>query len=163
MTLGAEGESFDHVTYLGHTIPLSRTYSDFHDYRDDPDNLPKAVLPLVQSLVKTAPVPSSFPTRKAAADALYELMFPGYGYSMLGLGDPIALFSLEIPGSGQERFLLFAPFDGTWNLVDDFVWAESAGYINHAAIKGDVISYYDRHSSALRETRMAPNNRWRGP
>src|SRR5215469_7990600 len=43
MTLGAESEVFDHVTYLGHNIPLSRAYADFHEYRDDPNNLPKSV------------------------------------------------------------------------------------------------------------------------
>jgi hypothetical protein len=53
---------------------------------------------------------------------------------MLGLSDPVALFSLEIPGAGEDRFLLLAPHGGAWNLVDDFVWAENAGYIDHATI-----------------------------
>ncbi|HSY65955.1 MAG TPA: hypothetical protein VK829_15260 [Terriglobales bacterium] len=163
MTLGADSESFDHVTYLDHTIQLSRVYSDFPEYRNDPNNLPKALLPLVANLVRSAPVPKTFPTREAAQDALFKLMFPGYGYSMLGLHDPVALFSLEVPGAGEDRFILFTSSDGAWHRVDDFLWAESAGNIRRAAMKGDAILYYDSHDSVLRKARVAPNNHSREP
>jgi len=150
MTLGASSEEFDHVTYRGQVIPLSRVYADFHDYRDDPNNLPESVRIEVAELVRSAPVSSAYATRKAIDDALYNLMFPGYGFSMLGLGEPVALYSLEIPFASEQRFILFATSNGAWKLVDDFVWPDVSGYIVRAAREGDVIVYYNQKGVVLR-------------
>jgi len=150
MTLGVSGEEFDHVTYLGQTIPLSRVYADFHDYRDDPNNLPETVRKKVAELVRTAPVAAAYSTRKAIDDALFDLMFPGYGYSMLGLQEPVALYSLEVPCASEDRFILFAPADGVWKLADDFVWPQASGFIERAVREGDVLVYYNKKGAVLR-------------
>ena len=155
MTLGASSEEFDHVTYRGQMIPLSRVYADFHDYRDDPNNLPETVRIKVAKLVRTAPVAAAYPSRKAIDDALYALMFPGYGYSMLGLQEPVALYSLEIPFASEQRFILFTASNGVWKLEDDFVWPDVGGYIARAARQGDVILYYNQKGVVLRQKSAA--------
>jgi len=66
------------VVYQGETVRLSRTYADFPEYRDDPNNLPASEIPRIASLLKDAPVPARFATREAAGDFLFTLMFPGY-------------------------------------------------------------------------------------
>jgi hypothetical protein len=157
MTMNASSEEFDHVTYRGKEIALSRVYADFHDYRDDPDNLPTAVRPMVAELVRTAPVAITYPNRQAIGDALYLLMFPGYGYSMLGLDQPIALFSLEVPYASEQRFILFIPSNGTWKLTDDFLWPDAGGLVVRAVRDGDVIHYCSPKGDVLRDKVISSN------
>jgi len=157
MTAGCESERFDCVTYRGEVIALSRAYSNFHEYKDDPNNLPKAVLPRVAALVRTAPVARSYPTRKAAEDAAFALMFPGYGFSLFGLSDPVALFAVEVPGMGEDRYFLYVPRDSEWRLADDFLWPEANGILNRAELEGDVIRYRRGDGSVLRVAHYVPN------
>jgi hypothetical protein len=141
MACQAADGAFDTVEYRGQTIPLSRSYADFHEYRDDPKNLPPEVRHKVAQLVREAPVSTQYPTRKAVEDALFQLTFPGYGYSMLALGKPVALYSLEIPTAHEERFLTFAQKDGSWTLVDDFLWPDGKGYIAYAELMNGHLVY----------------------
>jgi hypothetical protein len=146
----SDSESFDSVLYRGETIPVSRTYVDFHDYRDDPDNLPRRVWAQVADLVKGAPVGRIYPKREDAFDALFKLMFPGYGYSAMMLNTPIALYSLEIPKAGEDRFIVYVPRNGSWVLLDDFIWPESKGYIESVEI-GVSVRYFDSKHVVLCE------------
>ena len=141
------------VTYRDQTIPLSRAYADFHDYRDDPNNLPAAELPRVAQLVRSAPIPKVFSSRKEADDAFFKLMFPGYGLSLLQLHDPVALYSLEIPQMEENRWVALIEKNGGWAVVDDFLWPVSSGYLNQAKyIEGQLV-YLDREGKVLRVQR----------
>jgi len=152
MTNMDTASSFDSVAYRGETVHLSRSYSDFHEYRDDPNNLPENVHQRVAQLVREAPVASQYPTREAVFDALYGLMFPGYGYSAYALDRPVALYSLEVPTTDEQRFLTFVQREGAWVRVDDFLWNLSKGYINHAELKEDRLQYFNQKGQLLRES-----------
>jgi hypothetical protein len=143
--------AFSTVTYRGEIIPLSRTYLDFHEYRDDPNNLPREVHQKVAQLVRAAPVASQYPSRKAASGSLSHLKFPGYGYSLLGLDKPVALYSLEVPMAEEQRYLTFVERGGAWVLVDDFIWPNASGYIQWAEVQDERVRYYDEQKKMLRE------------
>jgi len=139
------------VTYRDATIQLSRTYLDFHDYRDDPNNLPPTEVPRVAQLVRSAPIPSTFASRKEADDTFFRLMFPGYGLSMLQLHDPVALYSIEVPQTGEDRWVVLIEKNGRWVVVDDFLWPVSSGYLNQATYENGRLTYFDRSGRMLRE------------
>ena len=144
-------DSFGSITYRGEVITLAKVYADFHDYRDDPENLPASVLPKVARLVRTAPFPASFATRKEADDAAFKLMFPGYGLSMLQLHESVALYSVEVPGMGEDRWLVLKQAGQAWVLIDEFLWPQSAGYIQSATLENGRALYKDRDGKVLRE------------
>jgi len=77
-------------------------------------------------------------------------MFPGYGYSVLALDQPVALYALEIPGAAQDRFLAYAPTNGEWVLIDDFIWPASSASIRSAEVGGDQVRYYDEKGALVR-------------
>lgn len=105
--LGCSPEGLGSVNYRGETIRLAKTYPDFDAYKDDPQNLSVEEIPRVASLVKTAPVQQRSTSREEAQDASLKLMFPGYGFSMLALDRPIALYAIEIPQMNEERYLAY--------------------------------------------------------
>lgn len=139
------------VVYQGETVRLSRTYADFPEYRDDPNNLPASEIPRIASLLKDAPVPARFATREAAGDFLFTLMFPGYGFSLLQLGKPVAMYSLEVPQMNEDRWITAVPQGQEWLVIDDFVWPTARGYIRAAEYDGKTIRYFDRSGAILRE------------
>ena len=144
-------DSFDTVTYQGEKIRLARQYTDFHDYRDDPENLPTEVRTRVAQLVRAAPISKEFATRKEMDDAIFKLMFPGYGLSMFQLREPLALYSLEIPQANEDRLLVFRQNGERWLAVDDFVWPQSAGYIQGVSYVNSRLRYKDREDNVLVE------------
>jgi hypothetical protein len=143
-------DSFDTVTYFGEVITLPRRYSDFHDYRDDPHNLPATEHARVARLVRAAPIKSAFPTREEANDAVFKLMFPGYGLSMFQLKEPIALYSIEVPRTNEDRVLVFKQEQEQWLLVDDFVWPLASGTIRAASYVNGRLQYRGQDGQVLR-------------
>ena len=139
------------VTYSNQTIPLSRTYEDFHAYRDDPNNLPPGEIPRVAQLVRTAPLPETFASRKDADDAFLKLMFPGYGLSMLQLREPVALYAVEIPHMQENRWVALVEQNGVWVVVDDFLWPDSKGIVVQAKYIEGKLVYFGRDGRILRE------------
>jgi hypothetical protein len=78
-------------------------------------------------------------------------MFPGYGFSALTLGQPIAPFALEVPQANEQRYLVFAQRGSTWVLVEDFLLPDASGSINSAFRKEGRIYYLDHKSRVVRE------------
>jgi hypothetical protein len=141
------------VTYRGETFQLPRAYVDFHDYRDDPNNLPKDEVPRIAKLVRSAPIASSSSSREEANDAIFKLMFPGYGLAMLQLRDPVSLYSIEIPMMEEDRWIALAQQGARWVVVEDFLWPVSTGRISGAKYTDGRLSYFDRKGKVLREKR----------
>jgi hypothetical protein len=144
-------DSFDIVTYQGEKIKLARRYTDFHDYRDDPENLPTEIRSRVAQLVRIAPVSKEFANRREMDDAIFKLMFPGYGLSMFQLHEPLALYSLEVPHAIEDRLLVFRQNGERWLLVDDFVWPQSGGYIQGVGYVNGRLRYKDREDKVVLE------------
>jgi hypothetical protein len=148
---GCAGSVMDTVAYRGETIPLYRAYADFDEYKDEENNLPASQIPKVAALVRGAPVASSYPSREAALQALFDLMFPGYGFSAMNLGGPVALFAIEVPRMHEQRYLAFVQKENAWVLVEDFVWPDAEGFINAAELSDGRISYLDHRGQVVRE------------
>jgi hypothetical protein len=138
------------VEYRGETIRLAKTYPDFDTYKDDPQNLPLDEIPRVAALVKSAPVQHQFASREEAQNASLKLMFPGYGFSMLALDKPIALYAIEIPQLNEERYLTYEIRGGSWTLVDDFIWNSGAGLLDSAEYIDGQLRYYDSKGAVVR-------------
>lgn len=152
LSASAYGQAIGKITYQGQTIQLAHRYPDFDSYKDDPDNLPAAEIERVAALVKRAVIPQQFDTRRQAGDYLYsKVMFPGYGLSLLQLNKPVALFSIEIPQMGADRWITMIEKNGKWIVVDDFEWPTTKGYIDGAVIENSRIHYLDSKGNSLRE------------
>jgi hypothetical protein len=151
ISVGCAASGINSVTYLGHEIKLSRTYSDFHEYRDDEHNLPSEAIEKVAALVRGAPVASSYPSRDAVFHSLFALMFPGYGFSAMNLDKPVALYALEIPQRNEDRYLTFIEREGKWVLIEDFIWPSTGGLLEAAAIIDGQLVYSGPKGNVVRE------------
>lgn len=114
------------VEYRGQKIKLTKYYLDYDDYKNDPDNIDPSETGRVQRLVSEAPIARSFASRRDAVDAVFKVMFPGYGVG--GFGGAIKDsdgslngFSVEIPRAGKNRYFIFRNTHGNYELVDDFI------------------------------------------
>ena len=143
--------SFDSVTYQGEKIMVARRYEDFRDYKDDPENLPTHERTRVAKLVRVSSISKQFSTRKDLEDAVFKLMFPGYGLSMFQLREPVALYSIEVPYADEDRLLVFTQDGERWVAVDDFVWPQAAGQIETASYLNGRLQYKDRNGKVVRE------------
>jgi hypothetical protein len=116
----------DEMEYRGQRIKLSRSYSDYDEYKNDPNNIHPSERSRVQQLVKDAPVASSYPDQTTLYQSLRTLVFPGYGSGNLARtpqtdGSELLAYGIEIPGTEQDRYLVFRRYGSTFLLVDDFV------------------------------------------
>jgi hypothetical protein len=82
-----------------------------------------------------------------------KVMFPGYGLSWLALGRPVAIFAVEIPRTGDQRYFTYAEKGGKWVLIDDFVWRSPDRLIEWAELSEDTIRYFYADGSLVREKR----------
>lgn len=128
----AGGDRFDEIEYQGQKFKLSKTYTDWDDYKNDPNNLAPGQQALVEKAVLAAELPKTCPDRGSVIDAAFRLCFPGYGLSSFGErsqgdGSLLSGTSVEIPGAGKERVFVYQGSGGAYRLIDDFVADESAG------------------------------------
>jgi hypothetical protein len=142
---GNDMSSSDSIDYQGQPIKLSKSYGDYDDYKNDPNNLAPGEAAKVQQLVQSAPIAKKFSDRVQMIRAVMDLRFPGYGMGSYGEkpqsdGSVLALYGVEIPQSGNTRYLLFRGNGGTYTLIDDFAYAE-AGQIFGVRANGDTLVY----------------------
>lgn len=139
------GGAADEIDYRGQKIKLSRSYTTFEDYKNDPDNIAPSEIERVQQLVVNAPVGATFDSRADAAKAIGRIAFPGYGSAGFtetpqADGSVLTGFSVEIPQTGKERYFVFRGKDGAYMLIDDFVIADVP--LAHAIDRrGDVLVF----------------------
>ncbi|QOV91266.1 hypothetical protein [Humisphaera borealis] len=137
--------SDDSIEYQGQAVKLSKPYGDYDDYKNDPNNLAPGEAGKVQQLVQSAPIAKQFSSRELMIHAVFALKFPGYGLGSYGEkpqpdNSVLALFGVEIPKSGNSRYLLFRGTGGLYTLIDDFVYADSAA-IGGVSENGDKFVY----------------------
>jgi hypothetical protein len=150
---GCTEPGIDTVTYRGEQIRLARKYPDFRAYKDDAENLRAEDIPRIARLIKSAPISPRFAARNEAFDAVINLTFPGYGFSAMGLDQPVALFAVEIPRMNEQRYFTVTERDGAWVVVEDFVWSSAQGLLQKAVVSADGIKYYDAEGILVRTQR----------
>jgi hypothetical protein len=117
------------IGYRGERIKLSKSYSDFDDYKDDPENIDPTETERVQRLVMQAPIEREFGSMLDASKAVGDIAFPGYGRSGFAQqpqadGSVLMGFSVEIPRAQKDRYFAFRGVNGKYRLIDDFVAPE---------------------------------------
>ena len=120
----------DVMEYRGEKIKLSKSYSDFDEYKNDPDNIHPSETERVQRLLIGAPIERTFASRLALFRAVGQIAFPGYGTgsgaSRLSDGSELLAVTIEIPRANKDRYLVFRGREGRYELIDDFVHAEAS-------------------------------------
>lgn len=115
----------DNVEYRGKRIGLSKTYSDYDDFKDDPTNIAASETGRVQAALGSAVLAPNYTTFEEMARAILALKFPGYGAGRFMLapqpdGSELFGFMVEIPRSGKSRYIVYRGRHGTFQLADDF-------------------------------------------
>src|SRR5215471_3494849 len=72
------------IEYQGEHIKLTKTYYEYEDYKDDPNNIDRAENTRVERLVSEAPIARLFQDRRQMVNAVFDLKFPGYGLGGFG-------------------------------------------------------------------------------
>lgn len=118
----------DVIQYRGETVKLSKSYADFDQYKNDPNNIDPSETTRVQTLVITAPIAHSFTNRLDVFTATQDIVFPGYGSGVTGGPQPdgseLFAVTIEIPRANRDRFIVFRGRNGRYELIDDFVHDE---------------------------------------
>src|SRR5215475_1836829 len=128
---GCESRS-NEIDYRGEKIKLTKAYSDYADYKNDPHNIHPSETERVQRLVLRAPIAKTFGSRLEASKAIGQIAFPGYGSGgfmeqLQADGSVLMGFSVEVPRAGKERYFVFQGKDGAYTLIDDFVHPTTLG------------------------------------
>src|SRR6516225_10196499 len=76
---GSGGPMSDYVEYRGKRVRLSKSYSDYDDFKADPSNIAAGETGYVQAMVGGATLAPSYTTFEEMARAVLALKFPGYG------------------------------------------------------------------------------------
>jgi hypothetical protein len=122
-----EERSLTSVEYQGVRIALARPYADFHDYKEDPNNLDENAKRSAELLMRKARFGPVLESSKALVAAVFELEFPGYGAFIANQDDSrnvggLELAYVEIPGRRVNRYVaLEKAADGSLHVVDDFI------------------------------------------
>ena len=152
-------ESFDSIEYQGQSFALTRRYTDYEDFKDDPNNLAPGQAQKLEEAVTSAPVQRSYPNQRAMVRGVMALRFPGYGLSQFGAqkqtdGSVLAGWSIEIPSTSKCRCLVFCAVtragsaQPTFELMDDFVVAADPaiarvevkdGQLQYSTFKGEPV------------------------
>ena len=132
------------IRYRGERIKLTRSYSDFDDYKNDPQNIDPTETERVQRLVMQAPIEREFGSPLDVSKAVVDIAFPGYGSSGFGQqpqadGSILMGFSVEIPRARKERHLVFRGVNGKFRLIDDFVAPDTPSIERVSAENGTLV------------------------
>lgn len=118
----------DVAKYRGETIKLSKSYFDYDQYKNDPNNIDPTETKRVQALVITAPIAHSFASRLDVFRATQDIVFPGYGSGVAAGPQPgeneLFAVTIEIPRANKDRFFVLRGRNGQYELIDDFVREE---------------------------------------
>ncbi len=148
--------SFDHIEYRGEQIKLTKAYSDYDEYKNDPNNIDHGELDKIERLMTSATIKPLFTSRRECVRAVFEIRFPGYGLASLGAtqadGSQIALLSVEIPRRGKDRYFVFRAVEGGYQLIDDFIYqTNGTSSIRQVKLESNRLTYYDQTGKEVRD------------
>ncbi len=135
----------DEMDYQGQRFKLTKAYTDYHDYKNDPDNLDPSENARVERAVTGAKVAREYANEEEMTSAVSEIQFPGYGLTSFSPtpqpdGSSLEGFAIEIPRAGKDRVLVFRGRHGRYTLIDDFV-ADSEPGVTQVRSQGGRLLY----------------------
>lgn len=151
----------DEIEYRGEKVRLSRKYTDYDVYKNDPDNIATSELPRVERLMREAKIGPVFKDWGEFVDAAFELKFPGYGMGggprVVATDRDFLVDSIEIPTRGTTEkfryFVLEKRPDGSLLLVDDFIDAGRLHLHEVRLVYGQLV-YFDQGKTVVRATKL---------
>jgi hypothetical protein len=150
---GAWMSTPDPIDYRGETFKLTRSYSDYDDYKNDPENIDPSENARIERLVSEAELPDSFSSREELTQAVFDLKFPGYGLSCFSEkeqedGSVLTGFAIEIPRAEKDRYLVFRGRNGRFTRIDDFVESSDLAILQVREEKGQLV-YCNREGDVV--------------
>jgi hypothetical protein len=151
----------DVMDYRGEKIKLSKTYRDFSEYKNDPNNVHPSEIVRVQKLVMEAPLSRrSFSSRLELFRAVGDIEFPGYGLGSGGASQPdgseLLAVAIEIPQAQKDRYLLFRGRADHYELIDDFVQQETSPVFGIREESGSYVFYAREGKEFFRRAHRRP-------
>jgi hypothetical protein len=149
----------DVMEYRGQKIKLSKRYTDFDEYKNDPGNIDPSENERVQRLVEEAPIAYFFGDRLELFRATGEIAFPGYGQGSGGGmqpdGSELLAVVTEIPRAEKDRYIVFKGCNEQYELIDDFVNQEIVYPFGIREENGSYVYYSRGVVEAFRRTAAA--------
>jgi len=155
------GGGQDTIEYRGEHFKMSKRYSSYEDYKDDPNNLDTNEIPRIEKAMLEASIGKDFANREQFSRAIFRVKFPGYGLSSLGEksqpdGSVLTVMSVEIPQRDKDRYFVARKVGGHVNLVDDFVANSGSNTVSRVSLDGTKLLYYNRKDVLVREHQIVP-------
>jgi hypothetical protein len=149
----------DTIIYQGQQFKMSRSYAEYDDYKDDPNNLDTNDLGRIERTMELVKIPASFKGSDDFIHFIFDLKFPGYGVGGIGAsiqtddGSTFDAESVEIPQMDKERVLVVRQEPGgDLKLVDDFVCEESGtNSIGRVRLEHRQLEYFDQRGKIFRK------------
>ena len=143
------------MPYGNAEIGLSREYSDYDEYKNDPNNIAPDERERAANLVRSAPLPRTVPDVKQVIHAVSDVVFPGYGstqFGQKGLPDGTSLlgFSVEVPTAAQERLIVYRCQPQGCYLADDAVVSDKLPIIEVVLAGSELVYRSHDHRELLR-------------
>jgi len=115
----------DYMEYEGQRFLTSKEYTDWDEFKEDPNNYLESETPRMAAAVRAVRFLPSAPDRDTAIKQMFDKQFPGFGCGQLGILnrdqlDWRAAFFVEIPRTELDRYAGYAKVDGEFVLVADF-------------------------------------------
>jgi len=132
------------IEYQGTQFKLTKAYTSYEDYKDDPANLDLSDNARVALAVMQAKIATEFSSRREMLLAISNIQFPGYGSTQFGAkpqpdGTTIDAHAVEIPRTDQERVFVFRGEGERYRLIDDFVMSRANGFMQLRLEDGKLI------------------------
>ncbi|MEL6107998.1 MAG: hypothetical protein AAFU85_18385 [Planctomycetota bacterium] len=126
---GVSGDSNlvdNYMEYEGQHFRTSKEYSDWDDFKEDPNNYLESETKRITDAVESVEFVTSARDRETVMKQMFDKQFPGFGCGQLGILDReqldlCAAFSIEIPRTGKSRFAGYVNVSGQFILISDFV------------------------------------------
>lgn len=139
----------DVVLYRGEKIKLSKHYTDFDQYKNDPDNIDPSETKRVQRLVMTAPIAHAFASWSELFQAIQAIAFPGYGTGIFpDRNSDLTLVTIEIPRADKDRVFVVRGRKGGCEVIDEFVH-DDIPLLSGVREEGKFYVFFDRSGKEL--------------
>jgi len=160
----ARSDGVAEIDYRGEKFKLTKSYSNYDDYKNDPDNIDPAEIAKIERLMSQVKIGPEFSNWADFAHQAFAIKFPGYGF---GSGPKVKaaerqfqVTTIEIPRASEDRYFVMEKFaDGRYRLVDDFVTANRPGTefsgVSSIELVSDELVYFDRDRRVVRSAKVS--------